>query len=63
MESRAHFFDPVSVLQTNYFYLSEINPSDIFTLNDEPILFLVHNGEPGPSFSPRLLYFKLTLFI
>jgi len=47
MESLAHFFSLAPVFQANYFYLNEIKLSDIFTLNDEPLLFLVHHGDPA----------------
>jgi len=46
MESRALFFSPLAEFLTNFLYLNEIWISDIFTLNDEPLLFLPDLGEP-----------------
>ena len=45
MESRLRFFVPDRVFQSNSPYLKDIERLDILTLNDEPILFLIHNGE------------------
>ena len=45
MESRFLFFVPDPVFQSNSPYLKGIERLDILTLNNEPLLFLIHNGE------------------
>jgi len=45
MESRAHLFAWDSVFQPNSPYLNGIERLDILTLNDKPLLFLIHRGE------------------
>jgi len=45
MESRAHLFAWDPVFQPNSPYSNGIERLDILTLNNEPLLFLIHNGE------------------
>jgi len=47
--------------QANYCYFNEIERSDNFALNDEPLLFLTHRGEPSDPASDS--YFALPPWI
>jgi hypothetical protein len=54
MESRAHFFALAPLCYPNSRYLNQLKLSDIFTLNNYPLFFLVLHGEPRYFIAPTL---------
>ena len=46
MASRASFFAPAPAFKLNSLWMNNIKLADILAINDKPLIFLSHNGEP-----------------